>query len=320
MAGCRLFQIGSLALGALVAAPLPAQSGAQPQVKARLDVDKPVTVPFEYFNGHIFVLLNINGSAGMPFLFDTGTSADILDLQTSQRLGLKPEKVTRQKNLGLGSDKVAMAAAKDVDVTMGGLYVANTLALLDLSGMQQVNGHRIDGILGYPLLERFVVALDFAKRAISLEPAKEFKYRGPGEVLPLARKKYPATVKVVLETLDSRQHDATVEVDTGADATLLIYSKYAERAHLPQDPAKPQNDQVYGIGGFVRIHRATLRYLGLGDTAFTPLTALFLQTTPETRATRKLGGAIGTGILAKYQRVIFDVPHLRIIFEHASTR
>ncbi len=155
MAGCRLFQIGSLALGALVAAPLPAQSGAQPQVKARLDVDKPVTVPFEYFNGHIFVLLNINGSAGMPFLFDTGTSADILDLQTSQRLGLKPEKVTRQKNLGLGSDKVAMAAAKDVDVTMGGLYVANTLALLDLSGMQQVNGHRIDGILGYPLLERF---------------------------------------------------------------------------------------------------------------------------------------------------------------------
>ncbi len=109
-------------------------------------------------------------------------------------------------------------------------------------------------------------------------------------------------------------------MDTGADATLLIYSKYAERAHLPQDPAKPQNDQVYGIGGFVRIHRATLRYLGLGDTAFTPLTALFLQTTPETRATRKLGGAIGTGILAKYQRVIFDVPHLRIIFEHASTR
>jgi len=174
----------------------------------------------------------------------------------------------------------------------------------------------MDGILGFPILEHFVVDLDFQKRVLTLQPAKGYKYRGNGDVLLLSQKKYPAAIPVVLGTYSDTQHDVIVEVDTGSDATLLLYSRFARKAGLFQDMRKPQDRQVYGIGGFFPIQIATLRFMALGSTAVSPLSVLFMQTTPTASSKKKIGGVIGTAVLAMYERVIFDIPRKRIILEH----
>lgn len=107
-----------------------------------------IAAPYEYFKDHIYVTLTVNGIPGMSFLLDTGSSANILNLRTSRALGLKPESVKRQKDLGLGDGKVSVAAAKNVDLEMGSVQIANILALVDLTGLERFNGHRADGILG----------------------------------------------------------------------------------------------------------------------------------------------------------------------------
>jgi len=317
MSGHKLLGLWAGALCLLISCSMRAQADVMMQTDTQLQLDKQTSVAFEYFNRHIFVNLTVNGNPGFTFLFDTGTSTNILNLQTSQRLGLNPESIRKEKDLGLGDGKVATAAAKNVDVEMGNVRVANALDVVDLHGLEQVNGHRMDGILGFPLLEHFVVELDFQNQILTLQPVKHYKYHGRGEILILSHKAYPAAVPVVLGTFSDSQHNASVEIDTGSDATLLLYSKFAQQAHLVEDPRQLHNQEIYGIGGAFPVQFATLRYMALGSTAVSPLTVLFMKTTPHVTCKRNLGGIVGTAVLAKYQRVIFDIPGNRFILEHA---
>ncbi|MHB1674527.1 MAG: hypothetical protein ACYCSP_09785 [Acidobacteriaceae bacterium] len=52
----------------------------------------PVSVPFDYFNRHIFITVTLNGTPGMVFPLDSGTNSNILSMRTSAAadLGNKP--------------------------------------------------------------------------------------------------------------------------------------------------------------------------------------------------------------------------------------
>ncbi len=293
-------------------------AGTPSRVDTALQLDKETTIPFEYFNQHIFVTLTVNGNPGYKFLFDTGTSANILNLRTSQDLRLKPESIKKEKDLGLGRGRVSVAAAKNVDVKMGDVRIANVLAIVDLRGLEQINGHTMDGILGFPLLRHYVVELDFQKRTLTLHPFRGYQYQGDGDILFLRQKKYSAAVSAVLGTGSHTQHDATLEIDTGSDATVLLYSKFVRDAHLIRNIQQPHDAQAYGLGGFFPIQFASLRFMSMGNTEVTPLTVFFMQTTPKISGMRKIGGIVGTSVLDKYQKIIFDVPRGRVILEHAD--
>lgn len=255
----------------------------------------------------------------MEFLFDTGTSADILNLQTSQRLGLKPESVRKERDLGLGSDKVAVAAAKNVDVKIGNVQAAHILAIVDLHGLEVVMGHKIDGILGYPLLRHFIVEVDFQNQMLTLHPIKKYKYRGRGEILYLRQNKYYATVPVVLGTSPYSLHDATLEIDTGSGATLLLYSHLVRQAHIVVNDQQPDNLKCYGIGGYFHVQLGTLHTMSMGHTQVAALTVYLMDGTPALTAKMKFGGVVGTAILEQYKRIIFDIPGHRMIFERYAT-
>lgn len=282
-----------------------------------------ITVPFEYFGEHIYVTLTINGTAGMVFLVDTGTSANILNLHTSQALGLKPENVTRTKDLGLGGGKVSVAAARNLDVDMGDVQVANILALVDLSGLENFNNHRTDGILGFPLLKRFVVEFDFQQHLLTLYPIKRYRYRGPGEVQYLSHKDRFAAIPVTLCTTDHRRHDAMVEFDTGSDATLMLYPEFARRAHLEdtfrQSADKKSHDlKGYGIGGFFPLESGELRFMAMRNTEITALPIFLIETNSQLAPRKQVSGIVGTSILNLYRKVIFDIPGGRIILERRN--
>lgn len=279
-----------------------------------------IAAPFEYFRDHIYVTLTVNGTPGMSFLLDTGTSTNVLNLRTSQALGLKPESVKREKDLGLGDGKVSVAAAKNVDLEMGSVQLANILALVDLTGLERFNGHRTDGILGFPLLRRFVVEFDFENHVLTLFPIKHYKYRGAGDIQYVSRKDKFAAIPVTLCTDDKKHHDTVVELDTGSDSTLLLYPEYARDAHLERtfrkrpDPML-QNLQGYGIGGFFPLQYGELTFMAMRHTEVTPMPVFLMETSSMVARNKKIGGIVGTAVLSKYHKVIFDLPHGRIILE-----
>ena len=278
-----------------------------------------VTVPFEYDKQHIFITLTVNGVPGMQFLLDTGSSANILDLQTSQNLGLKPESVVKEKDLGMGGGKVAVAAAKNLDVEMDHTQIADVLALVDLHGLAAAYGHRMDGILGFPLLNRYAVELDLQRQMLTLTPTRDYRYKGAGDVLVLADKRHSTNVHISMDTARHTNRQAIVAVDTGSDVTLMLYPSYVYKARLDGAFLGSQTYMAYGLGGYFPVQIGTLPTMNMGSLQTTGMTIFTLPAAPPMVKKKKMtSGVVGMAYLNNFSKVIFDVPHGHMILELKS--
>lgn len=275
----------------------------------------PVVVPFEYYNRHIFVTLTLDGHPGMVFLLDSGTNKNILNLRTSEELGLKPVSVRQAKGLGLGSGKVKIAAAKDIDAKIGNIQVANIMAVVDLRGLETHFGHREDGILGFPFLQRFVVVLDFTKDEMTLLPSKRYSYRGSGDMLYLSHRSKSATIPIVLNAEGRGEHRANVEIDTGSDVTLLLYSHYVRGAHLEEAFLSQPMREAYGLGGYFPMQVGLVQSMSMGHTQASHLYIFRMERDHPNTLEKDCVGMIGTSFLQQFQKIVFDIPGNRIILE-----
>jgi hypothetical protein len=306
--------IGSLLL-AMSTTLLP--QAPQPQRVAPLIPEQhfaPVTVPFDYFNRHIFITITLNGTPGMVFLLDSGTNSNILGMNTAITMGLQPVSVQQQKGLGLGSGKVYVAAAKDIDARIGDIEIANLMAVIDLRDLEHRFGHRIDGILGFPFLQNFVVELDFNKHLLTLRPSKKYSYRGSGDMLYLTSRSKATSIPVLVSTVDHMERQIKVEVDTGSDVTLLLYPQFVHGAHLEGIFPNKSQQQAYGLGGYFLMQYGVLDSLLMGRTEASHLTVFKLQSEPLAARTG-FAGVIGTSLLDQFNKVVFDVPRGHIILE-----
>ncbi|MGO8719270.1 MAG: aspartyl protease family protein [Acidobacteriaceae bacterium] len=308
MLGCLL-----LALSTTLLSPGSQSQRVSPFVSPKRF--SPVTVPFEYFNRHIYISLTLNGNPGMVFLVDSGTSSNILNMRTSEALGLKPISVQQKKGLGLGSGKVYVAAAKDIDARIGNVQVANLMAVIDLRGLGEHLDHPLDGILGFPFLQHFAVVLDFDKHLLTLLPSNRYTYSGPGDRLWLTSKSKSTSIPVMLGTLGQPQRRATVEIDTGSDVTLLLYPDYVRGAHLDGAFVAMPNFQSYGLGGYFLMRSGLLQSLLMGRTEASHLAIFQLQSAPAAGSRKDSVGMIGTSLLDQFQKVVFDVPGGFVILE-----
>jgi hypothetical protein len=290
--------------------PLGTRSESQPPLQAR----KGTVIPFEYARRHLFVTLTVNGHPGLVFLVDTGTNADILNLATSEELGIPVEQITRAKDLGLGGGKVSVAGARDVRVQYGSLELAHSLAIVDLDGLAGSFKHRIDGILGYPLLKRFVAQIDLERQELTLWPPGAYTPSGAGDVLRLTNTGNMPAIAVTVNTAARRSETALVSLDTGSDASLMLYPKFAHRSHLDGAFLQMQSKDVYGLGGIFPVRPGLLDSIVMGDVKVTGFTAYLMQTSPALTR-HNVSGAIGMMVLGSYRRIIFDVPQDRVIFE-----
>ncbi len=272
------------------------------------------SVPFQYFQHHLYVTATVNGHPGLIFLVDTGTSANILDLTVSRNLGIPVEQIKRARDLGLGGGKVSVAGAQHVNVSLGNHQIADSMAIIDLHGLATDMKHPIDGILGYPLLRRFVMSINFETDQITLWKSRSFRYQGGGDIMALSHSGNVPTIPITVATLTQLTKNARVEVDTGSDATLLLYPQYAHHAHLDNSFLQMKSSQAYGLGGLFPVRPGIMGSMTMGNVMVVRFIAFLMQSKPL--ATRhNIGGVIGTSVLGSYRRVIFDVPQNRIIFE-----
>ena len=284
--------------------------------------DHSFTVPFEYSHDHIFLNLTVNNHPGMVFLLDTGSSVNILDLTTAQQLGIQSVLLVKQRGVGYGSSKVRIAAAQNLDARLGAIPIASSMTLIDLHNLELLNVHHLDGILGLPLLRQFIVEIDFADRLITFHPRGGFSYVGSGEVLDLASTGNSMAIPVELATGRRRQRYALLDLDTGSDATVMLYPNFIQKSHITDAEHKGSLTTVsttaYGIGGIFGLQSVIVPFCLIGHTEMQQLPVFLMHTTPEFSDRRRTDGVVGTNILTLFRRVVFDEPHGRVIFERRA--
>jgi hypothetical protein len=274
-----------------------------------------ITVPFEYFRRHIFVTVSLQGKPGFIFMLDSGANRNILNLRTSKLLGMQPLKLQQEKNVGFGDAPVYVAPEERVNASIGSIQVAQVMAVIDLNRFEQHFGHPTDGMLGYPFLRNFVVKVDFQKKLLTLFPTGGYTYRGSGVEVLLKPSRDFVITPITLGCDRLVRYRVDMAVDTGSDATMMLYDQYVRQLELVDSRQHSVSGLAFGLNGFYPVALGSINSFYIGDAETHNVAVDYLAENETAAAARTLPGAIGNGILQNFRAVIFDVPQGRMFLE-----
>jgi hypothetical protein len=162
----------------------PAELKASPGAGGLADVQSnsvsQAVVPISIEAGEVVVAVSINGRGPFPLIFDTG-SQDALTPETVAALGLKTGGRARLRDSGshsvsISATRVAVLRLGDVEMTDQPFLVVPLPRYLTDRGNQVP----LAGFIGYEVLARFAVRLDYDNRRLILTPSSDFRYDGKG--------------------------------------------------------------------------------------------------------------------------------------------
>ena len=191
-------------------------------------------IPIQFVENHIYIPVIIDCRKTM-WILDTGAGMSVLAKKFAENTGLKLE--GNIKGAGAGG-QLDVNFTKLPSYSLPGItFDEQTVAVIDITELNKLLGIKIDGILGYDFLSRFVTKVDYANEYVSLYDPDYFAYSGEGRELDLHLKNNQFMVET---TLDGK-YSGTWLFDLGASGVSLD-AAYANSKHL--------NDKkgVEGIG------------------------------------------------------------------------
>ncbi len=138
--------------------------GISPEAKAQ-----DFQFPFELKGNYMLIKATLNGRDSLALIFDTGATGTVIDLTAVGRSGLDTASGKKGQVAGLGgfSGGLVVAGQKLGISGLPDLRDVN-VAVMDLSSFRGSAGSDIDGFIGFELMKRYVVGIDYVSRRISL--------------------------------------------------------------------------------------------------------------------------------------------------------
>jgi hypothetical protein len=275
-------------MSALPAAP-PADTFARGQ--------KDATFNFEMQEGLIVLQVRVNGSRPLAFVLDTGSSRNLIDRALAESLGLK---ATGTGSLqGAGTGRVPISFIQNVRVSLPGLESTGyDFSTIDLGPLNASIGIHEDGLLGYEVLKRFVVTVDYSARRITFVSPTGFRPDPKSLELPIEiRNKWPFV-----------KGDLVLPGNVTVQDSFLIDSGSSDSVDHPivmTMQSRKQTTSGVGLGEPVQGAVAQATAFRLGRLSVASPTVVCCGATD---ATSKL---IGSEILRHFT-VTFDYPSSRI--------
>lgn len=276
------------------------------------------SIPIEISGKLIFLQIRINNSEPLWFILDSGAEGLLLDSRRAKALGLRLE--GKSKAGGAGENSYDIAFAKDVTVSLAGAELANqTLSVTSLAALEPSFGHAIDGIIGYHLLSRYVVEIDYAARLVKLYEPQQFQYSGAGEKIPITFIGGHSIVGAKISLPQRDPLDARLLLDTGASDEAVLTRPFVESHKLLNDSVKTiREPSSVGLGGESAPIIGRVEGIQLGHFTLSHPIVTFAQDRSGAFARTDIDGVIGGEIFRRF-KVIFDYSRQQIILESNSS-
>jgi hypothetical protein len=267
------------------------------------------TLPFALVDNRVFVEVTLNGSGPFHVILDTGAGAVLSD-STARRLGLDVQDAG--EGSGVGAATQHFGSTTVASVKLGTLELSDVaFSVTTFGDTPQVFGRQpVDGIIGAEVFERMVVKHDYVHHILTFTPPDQYRYSGPGTVIPFLR---PRNIPQIQASLDSIP--GTFGVDTGARSALLLYGPFCETNRLAAKyGARLEGVTGWGIGGPVRSLLARAHTLDLGGVIVHELVIRLSTQKSGATTSSEMAGLIGPDVLSQFD-VTFDYARSRIILE-----
>ena len=294
-----------LAAGFLVSIVVLAEIVAGP---AYAKTDVPISVEA----GFVIVDVRIDGRGPFPMVFDTGAENTITP-EIAVKLDLKTEGSGSVQDSGGNNIPVTYTNVRafrlgDVELTDQPLIVGPLPRYLTDRGSRPP----LAGIVGYELLARFAVRLDYEDRQLSLTPGEDFQYVGQGTKEPLRFSGKLPAVSALADLISG-----IFLIDTGSVGALTLRRAFVEKHGLEvRHPSALRIKSIGAAGPFDAILTRLDRFDIAGSRIERPATR-FPSTTGQGLPFTDIDGSVGYEILRQFL-ITFDYQRRNIWFEHSK--
>lgn len=260
----------------------------------------------------------------LNFVLDTGSGGISLDSLTTIYLGLATEQTNRTIRGIAGMKKVSFAYGHTLH--MPGLEVKNLdFHINDYELLSTVYGIKIDGIIGFSFLRRYIVSLNYDDHTIQVYSPGSFRYPKGGHML---RPDFTSLPLQVASVKDENQVTGKFIFDTGAGLTFLLSKEFAADSIRLKRKRKIYSTQVEGLGGKKVMDVTVMKEVKVGPFKFKSVPVHIFDDEYNVTNYPMLGGLIGNDIMRRFntilnypQRSIYITPnsHFHERFDYSYT-
>jgi hypothetical protein len=258
--------------------------------------------PFTQLSGGIMIVKARldNYPDTLNFVFDTGSGGISLDSTTADYLKLVTVKTERTIR-GIGGIKT-VDFTMDHTLKLPGLQAPSLdFHINDYELLTSVYGIRIDGIIGFSFLRRYIVRLDYDNQDIEVYSPGSFKYPRGGYLL----KPNFSTLPLQSATIDDgRAITSRFIFDTGAGLSLLLSKDFVDDSAVFRKSRKFYPTQAEGLGGKRQMSISVAKEVKIGPYKFRKVPVHIFEDDYNVTSYPLLGGLIGNDILRRFNVIL----------------
>jgi hypothetical protein len=193
-----------------------------------------------------------------------------------------------------------------------GIEVPNVkVATLDVNpGFEPLMWRRMAGILGYDVISRFVVTIDYDDSVLVLHEPQAWKYEGSEKPLPMVMN---GTVPALTGTFDGTEA-GLFRLDVGSSSTVDVHAPFAKRHELRGRMKRTVSVQGVGFGGTFLSEIGRLGSMSLGPYEWDDPIVSISGATVGAFASEDFAGNIGNRVLERF-RVTLDYNRRHVYLE-----
>ena len=260
------------------------------------------TIPFKTYVGGVIVIEAKLDSVDrtLNFILDTGSGGISLDSTTCEDLNINLRKSDTIVSGIAGARKVSFAFNRKL-ITCKLITDSLNFYVNDYSLLGSVYGERIDGIIGYSFLSRYILNINYDSANIKIYSPGNYKYDSRGTVL---RPNFSKLMAMPLAIKDKEKLISNFYLDTGAGLCLLVTEQFLKSSGLLLSRRKPVDTQVQGLGGKKIMRLTVIKTLKIGPYLFRNVPTNLYNDETNVTSYPYTAGLLGNDIMRRFNTIL----------------
>ena len=236
----------------------------------------------------------------LNFILDTGSGGISLDSATVDYFKITPTP-SDMTILGIaGVRKVSFIYNQKL--RLPGLTVDSlNFHINNYDILTSVYGEKIDGIIGYSILSRYIFWINYDSLKISIFTNGRMKYpRGGWLYEPILRTLPVQTARI----RDAITTNSRFLFDIGAGLCMMLNKEFLEDSNFLDKKRKLYAKEAEGVGGKIDMHMTVIKEMRMGPYRFRNIPVFVFDDTFNLTSYPYLNGIIGNDILRRFNLIL----------------
>jgi hypothetical protein len=257
---------------------------------------------FKQLSGGVILLKGqfANYKDSLNFILDTGSGGISLDSNTAENFKIVPTP-SDMTILGIAGIK-KVSFIYNQQLRLPGLTVDSlNFHVNNYDILTSVYGEKIDGIIGYSVLSRYIFLINYDSLQINIYSQGRMKYpRGGWLYEPILRTLPVQTAKIK----DAVTTNSRFLFDIGAGLCMMLNKEFIEDSNFLDKKRVLYAKEAEGVGGKIDMHLTVIKEIRMGPYRFRSVPVFIFDDIYNITSYPYLNGIVGNDILRRFNTIL----------------